>query len=59
MEALSESDNVCETMQGGLPYGWSTIKRSYSDNAGNGAGDIHAENYLVSPNVPIAGRTVS
>ena len=59
MEALGANDNLCETMQGGLPYGWSTIKSSYSDNAGNGAGDIHAENYLVSPNVAIAGRTVS
>lgn len=59
MDVMSATDNICEIMRGDLPYGWSTIKYSYSDNAGNSAGDIHAGNYLVSPNNPIAGRTVS
>ena len=58
-EAIGSDDNICESMQSTMPYGWNAIKYSYSDNAGNGPGDIHSGNYVVSSNFPLAGRTVS
>ena len=59
MDALGADDNICEKMQGSLPYGWSAIRYSTSDNAGSGPGDIHSGNYVITPNIPLAGRTVS
>ena len=58
-DLIGANESICENMQSAIPYGWSAIKYSFSDNAGNSAGDIHAGNYLMSPNIPIAGRTVS
>ena len=48
-------ETLCAPLEGARAEGWTQVRRDYSSNAGNGIGDIHTLDVLVSPTVSNLG----
>ncbi|MBR4229184.1 MAG: gliding motility-associated C-terminal domain-containing protein [Bacteroidales bacterium] len=50
---------ICASMEGSYAEGWTQILHTNSENGGSSINYIHGDNYLVSPQTALAGKTVS